>query len=171
MQLFNTPSSFAPCFTTRFRYTMMTSSNGNIFRVTGLLCGWPVTGEFPSQWPVTRSFDVFFDLRLNQQSSKQYRDAGDLRRHRAYYDVNVMQRRGRQASLELIYLVLTCVLLGVMGIFGRWSVRLIYFKKYTQQIKRTQYKCNNAIFLRSSRHLIECMLATIYVSRFCPLYA
>ena len=26
----------------------------------------PVTGEFPSQRPVTRSFDVFFDLRLNQ---------------------------------------------------------------------------------------------------------
>ena len=25
----------------------------------------PVTGEFPSQRPVTRSFDVFFDLRLN----------------------------------------------------------------------------------------------------------
>ena len=24
-----------------------------------------VTGEFPSQRPVTRSFDVFFDLRLN----------------------------------------------------------------------------------------------------------
>ena len=27
----------------------------------------PVTGEFPSQRPVTRSFDVFFDLRLNEQ--------------------------------------------------------------------------------------------------------
>ena len=25
----------------------------------------PVTGEFPAQRPVTRSFDVFFDLRLN----------------------------------------------------------------------------------------------------------
>ena len=25
----------------------------------------PVTGEFPSQRPVTLSFDVFFDLRLN----------------------------------------------------------------------------------------------------------
>ena len=25
----------------------------------------PVTGEFPAQSPVTRSFDVFFDLRLN----------------------------------------------------------------------------------------------------------
>ena len=26
----------------------------------------PVTGEFPAQKPVTRSFDVFFDLQLNQ---------------------------------------------------------------------------------------------------------
>ena len=31
----------------------------------------PVTGEFPTQRPVTRSFDVFFDLRLNKQLSKQ----------------------------------------------------------------------------------------------------
>ena len=30
-----------------------------------------VTGEFPSQRPVTRSFDVFFDLRLNKRLSKQ----------------------------------------------------------------------------------------------------
>ena len=28
----------------------------------------PVTGEFPEQMPVTRSFDVFFDLRLSKQS-------------------------------------------------------------------------------------------------------
>ena len=32
----------------------------------------PVTGEFPSQRPVTRSFDVFFDLRLNKRLSKQW---------------------------------------------------------------------------------------------------
>ena len=31
----------------------------------------PVTGEFPTQSPVTRSFDVFFDLRLNKRLSKQ----------------------------------------------------------------------------------------------------
>ena len=31
----------------------------------------PVTGEFPSQMPVTRSFDVLFDLRLNKRLSKQ----------------------------------------------------------------------------------------------------
>ena len=31
----------------------------------------PVTDEFPSQRPVTQSFDVFFDLRLNKRLSKQ----------------------------------------------------------------------------------------------------
>ena len=31
----------------------------------------PVPGEFRSQRPVTRSFDVFFDLCLNKQASKQ----------------------------------------------------------------------------------------------------
>ena len=31
----------------------------------------PVTGEFPAQRPVTRSFDVFLDLRLNIRLSKQ----------------------------------------------------------------------------------------------------
>ena len=33
----------------------------------------PVTGEFPLQRPVTRSFDVFFNLRLNKQLSKRSR--------------------------------------------------------------------------------------------------
>ena len=51
---------------------MMTSSNGNIFRVTGPLCGeFTGPGEFPTQRPVTRSFDVFFDLLLNKRLSKQ----------------------------------------------------------------------------------------------------
>ena len=31
-----------------------------------------VTGEFPAQRPVTRSFDVFFDLRPNTRLSKQW---------------------------------------------------------------------------------------------------
>ena len=62
-------------------YVWMTSSNGNIFRVTGPLCGGggggggcsPVTGEFPTQRPATRSFDVFFDLPLNKRLGKQSR--------------------------------------------------------------------------------------------------
>ena len=53
-------------------HDMMTSSNGNVFRVTGPLCGeFTGPGEFPTQRPVTRSFDVFFDLRLNKRLSKQ----------------------------------------------------------------------------------------------------
>ena len=53
-------------------HSMMTSSNGNTFRVTGHLCGeFTGPGEFPAQRPVTRSFDVFFDPRLNKRLSKQ----------------------------------------------------------------------------------------------------
>ena len=49
----------------------------------------PVPGEFPAQKPVTRSFDVFFDLRLNKRLSN--REAGDLRRYREHYDVIVIE--------------------------------------------------------------------------------
>ena len=53
---------------------MITSSKGNIFRVTGPL--WEEsTGDrwIPSQRPVTRGFDVFFDQRLNKRLSRQSR--------------------------------------------------------------------------------------------------
>ena len=52
--------------------SMMTSSSGNMCRVTGHLCGEsPVTGEFPEQRAVTRSFGVFFDLHPNKRLSKR----------------------------------------------------------------------------------------------------
>ena len=68
----------------------MTSSNGNIFRVTGPLYGeFTGPGEFPAQRPVTRRFDVFLIwARINGWENN--REAGDLRRHRGHYDVNVM---------------------------------------------------------------------------------
>ena len=41
---------------------------------SALLAPWAgistATGEFPAQRSVTRSFDVFFDLRLNKRLSK-----------------------------------------------------------------------------------------------------
>ena len=52
----------------------------------------PVPGEFPTQRPVTRSFGVFFDLRLNNGWANNG-EAGDMRRYRAHYDVNVMDAR------------------------------------------------------------------------------
>ena len=47
----------------------------------------PMTGEFPAQRPVTRSFDVIFAW-INGWVNNG--EAGDLRRHRVHYDVNVM---------------------------------------------------------------------------------
>ena len=71
-------------------FTMMTSSNGNIFRVTGPLCG-KFTGDrwIPLTRPVTQSFDVFFIIYawINGWVNNH---AGDLRRHRVHYDVIVM---------------------------------------------------------------------------------
>ena len=52
----------------------------------------PVPGEFPAQRPVTRSFDVFFDLRLHKRLSINNCATGDLRRFRAHYEVTVMNR-------------------------------------------------------------------------------
>ena len=53
---------------------------------------FPVTGGFPSQRPVTQSFEVFLICVLtNSWANSQ--DAGDLRRHRAHYDVILMTWR------------------------------------------------------------------------------
>ena len=46
-----------------------------------------VTGEFPAQRPVPRSFGVFFDW-INGWVNN--REAGDLRRHRTHHDVTIM---------------------------------------------------------------------------------
>ena len=53
---------------------MTTSSNGNILRVTSHLCG-EFTGPrwISGKRPVTRSFNVLVDLRLNKRLSKQSR--------------------------------------------------------------------------------------------------
>ena len=69
----------------------MTSSNGNIFRVTGPLCG-EFTGH---RWiPLTKASDT--ELRCFFWSAPEINgwtnnlEAGDLRRHRGHYVVTVM---------------------------------------------------------------------------------
>ena len=53
---------------------MMMSSKGIIFRVTGHRCGEFIGHRWiPTQRPVTRSFDAFFDLRPKKWLSKQWR--------------------------------------------------------------------------------------------------
>ena len=61
----------------------------------------PVTGEFPSQRPVTQSFDIFFDLHLNKRSVNN-RDAGDLRCHPAHYEVTFMFLLQADANVILV---------------------------------------------------------------------
>ena len=52
---------------------MMMSSNENIFCITGHLCReFTSPSEFPTQRPVTWSFDVFFDLCVNKWLSKEW---------------------------------------------------------------------------------------------------
>ena len=48
----------------------------------------PVTGEFTAQRPVTRNFEFFICAWTNDWVNN--REAGDLRRHCAHYDVTVM---------------------------------------------------------------------------------
>ena len=67
--------SFHPIIQERvcFEIFMMTSSNGNISALLVICAGnSPVPGEFPAHRPVTRSFDVFFDLCPNKRLSKQW---------------------------------------------------------------------------------------------------
>ena len=75
------------CHAHTIRHSMMTSSNGNIFRATGPLCG-----EFTG--PLTKASDaelLVFSLIcdwINRWVNN--REAGDLRRHHVHYDVIVM---------------------------------------------------------------------------------
>ena len=70
---------------------IMTSSNGNIFRVTGLLCGeFTGPGESPAQRPV-RGALMFSLIYAWINDCVNNREAGDLRRYRGHYDVIVMQ--------------------------------------------------------------------------------
>ena len=70
---------------------MMTSSNGNIFRVTGPSCGEFTDHRWipphKGQWGGALMFSLIWAW-INDWVNN--REAGDLRHHRAHYDVIVM---------------------------------------------------------------------------------
>ena len=81
---------------------IMTSSNGNIFRVTGSLCG-----EFTGHWwiPLTKASDAelwCFLLCAWTKCWANNRDAGDLRRHCTHYDVTAMIKDWLKVSKLLL---------------------------------------------------------------------
>ena len=139
------PSNVVHIYIKTWRHQMEIS-----FTLLALCEGNPlVTGGFPSQRPVTRSFDVFFDLRLYN------RDAGDLRRHRAHYDVNVMRHTflrigtvpslDRQCSCRCPNTKPCSAISG--SVVSTKSVAMIYFK--VSLINHTQFKSS----LRETIHL------------------
>ena len=67
----------------------MMSSNGNISALLAICLGnSPVIGEFPSQRPWREALIFLNCAWINDLVNNG--DAGDLRRHRAHYDVTVM---------------------------------------------------------------------------------
>ena len=81
----------------------------------------PVTAEFPSQWPMTRSFDVFFICAwINGWVNN--RVAGDLRRRRAHYDVTVMKMIWFRCVFMLEQIALHA------SIFDCWNMKMHILK-------------------------------------------
>ena len=73
----------------------------------------PVTGGFPSERTVTRNFDVFFICAWTNGWTNNP-DAGDLRRHRAYYDVTAMTLQNKD---------ITCIVL--LASIGSWGTCIL----------------------------------------------
>ena len=72
---------------------MMTSSNGNIFRVLAICAGnSPVPGKFPAkgQWRGTLMFSLIYAWINDWHDWVNNREAGDFRRQHGHYDVIVM---------------------------------------------------------------------------------
>ena len=78
---------------------MMTSSNGDIFRVTG-----PLRGEFTGHRGKWRGALMFSLVCAWINGWENNPEAGDLRRHRAHYGITVMIpiRNGRQIEHQKI---------------------------------------------------------------------
>ena len=83
---------------------MMTSSNGNMLSVTGHLCReFTGPGDFPTHRPVTRSFDGFFDLRLNKRLSRPDGDKPMAETMITQYCWHVYASHGQDKLITLIF--------------------------------------------------------------------
>ena len=86
----------------------------------------PVTGEFPARRPMARSFDIFVDLRLNKRL-RNNREADDLRRHRALYDVIVMCAPiARGFDLPFVYATIYSLYLWLSNSMDRTNVHVCW---------------------------------------------
>ena len=100
-----------------------------------LLAVCPVTGEFLAQRPVTRSFDVFFDLHLNKRLSKQSW-CWCLRRHRSHYDVTIMiQICTWRPIIYAHYLIVLCFMFVILSVVGCCVLAFAYIPPLFDSIR------------------------------------
>ena len=86
-----------------FRSLMMTSSNGNIFHVTGPFVRgihrWPVNSLHKGQWRGALMFSLICAWTNGWVNN---RNSDDLRHHHAHYDVTVMES---WISLDMVNII------------------------------------------------------------------
>ena len=111
----------------------------------------PVPGEFPTQRPVTRSFDVFFDLRLNKRLSKQpwgwwfETPAWSLWRHR-----NVV------CSVPSLWIQLSVILLPTRTKFLIKATSSKRHLKKSVRVLKTKSSYIPTLYILSTLHLRNC---------------
>ena len=122
-----------------FQLFMMTSSNGNIFRVPGLLCG-EFTGHHKGQWREALMFSLICAC-IN--GSVNNREAGDLRRHRGHYDVTVMLRAHSNDSMYIIHIYIYNEV---------WYIRSLSLSALVRQWRGVREKTRRNICINKGMH-------------------
>ena len=120
---------------------MMTSSNGNIFRVTGHLCR-EFTGH-KGQWRGALMFSLICTQITGWVNNGE---AGDLRRHRAHYDVTIM---------DLVIQLHQCMHIISLGDY--FTNVLSYIIQILLKISSTAFLFLCASFLLKNQHAIDIM--------------
>ena len=108
-----------------------------------------VTVEVSWQRPVTQTFDVFFDLRLNKRLSNN-RDAEYLRRHRAHYDFTVMEYSG-WCNIRLTFRKFTVLVKIYIKCFGEHELkyRILRFTCFNGHNGLVQNHLGHVVFSNS----------------------
>ena len=108
----------------------------------------PVTGEFASRRPVTRSFDVFFDLRLNKRLSRQPRRRWfETPSHSLWRHCNSVKRALSRYSIDLTELLTFNKFMDTESIYQwRGEVLLVLLKHWW---RRSFITCFNSVLLPS----------------------
>ena len=117
----------------------------------------PVIGEFTAQRPVTRSFDVFFDLRLSKRLSKQPWGW-------CFETLSRLSWRHCNDRQIIQYPLGTCICVSDDICMGsvRWGCLL---SRFTRKSKSSSFHHNMLHFLKRPLHFPHCMRYYLVIGR------